>query len=233
MKPAVIGILIGCAAAFLFYRGLPGLIPGALTAVYVFCSGRKRQKEKKRMERLEDFRNLITALSGALAGGGSLSHAFREAERDLGFLYEPRAEIRQVLSAIEKRQTLGETFSEAFREYAEKSGLSEIRDFAEMLELAEETGGDVIRIIRGTVEKIVTKIELRLEVERMVAAKRLEQKVMTMMPAGILFFLMMTMPDFTAALYNTPGGRIIMSAALILNILADFWGEHIVEQAAD
>ncbi len=232
IRPLITGLSVGTIAAYMFYRNVWGLLPGVGVAVYVFVSGRKRVLRKRRMERLDDYRNLITALSGALAAGGSLSRAFCETERDLGFLYGEKAEIRQVLREIQKRQEMGETFSGAFRDYAKRSALPEIRDFAEMLTLAEETGGDMLRIIRRTVEKITTKIELRLEVERMVAAKRLEQKVMTLMPAGILFFLLLTAPDFTAALYHGAGGRLVMTAALGMNILADFWGERIVEGTA-
>ena len=85
-----------------------------------------------------------------------------------------------------------------------------------------------VRIIRDTAEKIVSGIELKEELSTMIAARQLEQKIMTFMPAGIILLLRLSSPGFMDMLYGSPMGIAVMSAAVGLNILADYIGKRIV-----
>ena len=104
----------------------------------------------------------------------------------------------------------------------------EMKDFSVVVAQAAGTGGNMIRIIRDTAEKIVSGIELKEELSTMIAARQLEQKIMTFMPAGIILLLRLSSPGFMDMLYGSPMGIAVMSAAVGLNILADYIGKRIV-----
>ena len=62
----------------------------------------------------------------------------------------------------------------------------------------------------------------------MVAARQLEQRIMTFMPAVIILLLRISSPGFMDMLFGNIFGVLIMSVAVALNILADFIGKRIV-----
>ena len=84
-------------------------------------------------------------------------------------------------------------------------------------------------MIKDTVEKLVSEIELRQELEVMVAAKKLEQQVMIYMPAFIIIFLRSTNRGFLDPLYGNIVGFSIMSVVLAVNVCADLLGKKIVD----
>ena len=112
---------------------------------------------------------------------------------------------------------------------AEELDQSEIYDFVEIISTIKRTGGNAVRIIRNTVEKLTDEIELDAELEVMVAAKKYEQQIMVFMPALIVVFLRMTTDGFMAPLYGSPLGIIIMSVVLLINVGADLLGRRIVD----
>ena len=93
-------------------------------------------------------------------------------------------------------------------------------------EIAPQTGASFKHSL-GDI-KIVAGIELKEELSTMIAARQLEQKIMTFMPAGIILLLRLSSPGFMDMLYGSPMGIAVMSAAVGLNILADYIGKRIV-----
>ena len=83
-------------------------------------------------------------------------------------------------------------------------------------------------IIRSTVQTIREKIEVQNEVETLMAGKRLEQRVMNIIPFGILGYVKLTSGDFLDALYGNLLGITVMSVCLLVYILAVKLAEKIV-----
>lgn len=67
------------------------------------------------------------------------------------------------------------------------------------------------------------------EIHTVMAEKALEQKVMCVVPLGILLFFRITSPEFIGILYGNLLGVCIMTAAFILYIAAFYLGTKIVE----
>ena len=79
---------------------------------------------------------------------------------------------------------------------------------------AKRSGGDFVQIIHGTVESIRDKIQVEEEILTMIAEKRLEQKVMNVIPLFLLLYLDLISPGYLDILYGNLFGIIVMTISL-------------------
>ena len=158
-----------------------------------------------------------------------MENALLSAGRDLRKMYSEDSEILVQIKLIEQKLGLNVPFETALRDMAENIEYEEVRDFVNVITIIKRTGGNAIKVIKDTVEKLVSEIELRQELEVMVAAKKLEQQVMIYMPAFIIIFLRSTNRGFLDPLYGNIVGFSIMSVVLAVNVCADLLGKKIVD----
>ena len=64
--------------------------------------------------------------------------------------------------------------------------------------------------------------------ETVISGKRMEQKVMSIMPFGIILYLKLTAREFIAPLYGNILGMSVMTVCLIVYVIADGWAKRIV-----
>lgn len=114
-------------------------------------------------------------------------------------------------------------------DFSKRSGMEDVESFCQVLVFAKRGGGDFVQIIKATVRKIADKIEVKREIETVMAAKRLEQKVMQAVPVFILFYLDVTSPGFLAVLYGNAVGILFMTGCLALYLAAMRIAEKIVD----
>ena len=63
----------------------------------------------------------------------------------------------------------------------------------------------------------------------MITSKKYEEKIMMVMPYGIIFYLRVTNAGFFDVLYHNVVGIILMTVFLIVIYIADFWARKIME----
>ena len=102
-------------------------------------------------------------------------------------------------------------------------------NFVEIFGYAKRGGGDFIHIINTSIGRICDKIEVTEEIHTVMAEKALEQKVMCVVPLGILLFFRMTSPEFIGKLYGNLFGICIMTAAVALYGISFYLGLKILE----
>ena len=210
------GLLIGTGLGVLFYSNLPGIL---LLAPYAFIHvyNKKRQLVEKRKWQLNlEFRDGLASLSAALNAGYSVENAFGQAVGDLKLLYSPDALIVNEFEGIVNQLDMNRPVEDALNNFAERSGLDDIKNFAEVFITAKRTGGDIIKIIRSTGNTISDKIEVRREIITLITGKKLEADIMSLIPIGIILYLRVFSPRFLNPLYHNPFGFLFMSVILIL-----------------
>ena len=116
-----------------------------------------------------------------------------------------------------------------FLDLAERSQLEDIENFAAVLATAKRAGGDLSKIVQKTARMLTDKIEVRKEIEATVAAKKMEQVIMSMMPFGIILYMQLTSPGFLQILYGNLFGIITMSVCLGIYFFAYWMGCRIVD----
>ena len=111
----------------------------------------------------------------------------------------------------------------------DRSGIEDVENFAAVFYTAKRTGGDMNRIIQTSARMLGDKIDVRKEIETTLAAKKAEQMIMSLMPAGIILYLKLTSPGFLSVLYGNLFGMCAMTLCLGIYVLSYWLGRRIVD----
>lgn len=229
VKCFFVSVALSGVLAWLFYRSWWGLI--LLPAVYTVClkSYKKAQIKKNKERLLYEFKDMMQALSAALLAGYSMENAYRDVERELrqqhGETSLMYVEVRQMNAAI----AVNEPIEQVFLEFAKRSGCEEIESFAEVFVFAKRSGGDFVKIIRVAVQKLSGKIDVEKEVATVLAGKKLEGRIMNVMPLVILAYMTFCADDYLDVLYGNLLGVVVMSGVLVGYAAALYLSAHILE----
>lgn len=221
-------LVLAAAVSYLFYRSVVVFIM-CLPLFKVFLKIRREGCIKKRQRELSgQFLAGMQAVSVALSAGCSVENAFGEALRELRLLYEEDAMIIREFRYIVVQLGMNRSLEELLGGLALRSGIEDIQNFADIFSAAKRTGGNLIAIIRNTVQCISQKEETRREIDTCLSAKRLEQNIMSIVPCMILVYVQLVSPGFLDVMYHNLAGILIMSVCLAVYFLAWFWGRKIV-----
>ncbi len=171
------------------------------------CGKRKRKLEV-------EFRDVILSVSSNLQAGYSVENAFQESYRDTVLLYGNESVMARELRLIFRKLSNNEQLESALANLADRSGVQDIRDFADIFQIAKRGGGDMRGIIANTAEIIGDKQEIRREIETVVSEKRLEQLIMRYIPFVIIFYISLTTKGYFESLYHNIFGWVLMTGAL-------------------
>lgn len=220
MKPYERFLYILCAAlvlmalGFVFYRSL--IMSLLLTPLSLYYPKiRRRQIINKRKTELKlQFKDALQSLSSSLHAGRSFESALKSAISDLLIQYEPDSSIIKELSIIARRLEANETVESAFLEFAERAHIEEIESFAEILDICKRTGGNLISAIRSSTEIISDKIEVNSEIQSILSQKKLEQRILSVMPIVIVLMLSTFAMDFMLPVFTEVIGRTVMTFSM-------------------
>lgn len=222
-------ILLCAGVDYLFYKNI-WLMLAAVPAAFWYLRWKKRQLIRERRRRLNyQFKDALNALSVAVQAGYSVENAVSACARDLERLYEKGTDILEEFHYIEKQQRVSVPVEELFMNFGERSGVEDIENFAAVFYTAKRTGGDMGKVIQKVARMLGDKIDVKREIESTLAAKKSEQMIMSLMPAGIILYMQMTSPGFLSVLYGNPLGISAMSICLGIYGTAYWLGRRIVD----
>lgn len=227
-------LVAGCLAesvvlAWLFYHSWKGMILFVPLYYLMRKAYQKKREQKQRMQLLWEFKEAMQAVSAALLAGYSMEKAWREAEKEVNELYGEGSQMYQELCHMNAAVRMNQPLELVLQEFAERSGCEEIESFAAVFSYAKRGGGDFVGIIQTTVQKLVGKMEVDREIATVLAGRKLEGRIMNLMPILILAYLNVSAGDFLQVLYGNAFGVVIMSVALVIYGAAVKWSEHILD----
>ena len=208
------------------YKACLLLIPFAIVD-YQRMKKRRLEEQKRRLT--IQFKSLMESLVTSLNAGYSLERAFLDAYRDLQLIYEKDELIFPELGIIRSGLSVNLPIEKLLSDFGNRSGIEDIRNFANVIMAAKKSGGNLIHIIQKTVNSITDKMEVEEEIETLITAKKLEERIMMVMPYGIIFYLRVTNGEFLEILYHNALGAILMTVFLMVIYLADIWAASIME----
>ena len=85
------------------------------------------------------------------------------------------------------------------------------------------------KVIQKVARMLGDKIDVKKEIETTLAAKKSEQMIMSLMPAGIILYLQISSPGFLNVLYGNPFGICAMTVCLRIYGAAYWLGRKIVD----
>lgn len=223
----VLGGGVSLFFAYFFYRSvwaIPFMIPFGIVSIGM---RKRKQEEKNRCYHLEQFKECILSVEASLQAGYAVENAFIESIRDMKMMFGEHSKIVQELCFIQTGLRNNETLERLLFAMADGSGIPEILEFAEVFSIAKRNSGNVSEVIDLYCVIISQKLEIRQEIQTVLAAKRLEQKVMNVMPFGMVIYLDITNPGYFEMLFHNLTGVVLMSACLAIYVAAYIWSEKI------
>lgn len=221
-------MLISSFIAFTFYKSIFAVIIFSPFCIIYIKDIREKLIRERKWELNLQFREGLMSISSALNAGYSIENAFWEAKKDLRLMYEEETYIIKEFEYIVNQLGMNRTVEEVLIELADRSNIDDINNFTEVFITAKRTGGDIIKIIKRTSKTIGDKIEIKREILTLITAKKLEARIMNLMPLGIILYMWMFSPGFLDPLYDNIIGRIIMTICLLLYLLAYKLSENII-----
>ncbi len=216
------------ALAEVFYSSLLA-VPFLLPLLLPFCLRKKRiQEEKRCAELVEEFKECMNSVLTGMKAGYSCENAFREAEKEMQFLYGGQSEICKELRLIRGGLDSNVALEALLNEFALRSGSEEIRDFAEVFAIARKSGGNMTEILQRTMSQIQERIDVEREIRILVSSKKLEQVIMDVVPFGIIAYIGISSRGFFDVLYRNPVGIVVMTVCLAVYMAAFWLSEKII-----
>ena len=163
--------------------GLLSCIP--ITVLHKVLSGRREEEEAEKSFD-EKYRELLSGLSGGLRAGHSLENSFRDAENSLVLVYGREDPLAKELSQMNRQIGMHLPVEDVFNEFAKRHPVEEVENMAEILSIGKRMGGNYVRNISEAAEKIRQSLELKEKIAVLTAEKRLELKMMLIMPPAML-----------------------------------------------
>ena len=215
--------------SYLFYRSWIVFLAGLPLLKPFLDMQRERLCRKRRQILEEQFLIAMQTVITSLTAGYSVETAFADTLKELPLVCREDDMIVKEFRAIVSQLNMNQNLEELLQSLAVRSGIEDIRNFAEIFAVSKRTGGNLIAIIRNTVQSITRKNETRKEIQVVLSAKKMEQNMMSLIPCLILLYVQMVSPGFLDSMYHNLAGILIMTAALAVYLAAFVWGKKIVE----
>ena len=214
---------------WLFYRSIIALIPMLSVFVWRLYLRAVELEREKQNDLQKQFKDAIEAISASLNIGYSLENAVMEAKKELALIYPENARISREMQIMVRQLRLQMAVESVFVEWAKRLDLSDARNFVEVFVVAKRTGGNMVKIIQNTVRQIGDEIDVRREIDTLLAAKKYEFRVMAVIPYGIIAYMQLSFPEFMDSLYGNAIGVGVMSVCLAGYMGAYYLGLRIIK----
>ena len=227
IKELLVYVCIGLVL-YLFYKSILSLIllfPCII--LYRKVNGQEIIR-KSRQCLTAQFKDALNALSASLRAGISVENSIRESLNEMKLVHGEDSPICLWLKVIINMLNNGFTAEEAFAVFAEKTKIEDIETFSSVFSIAKRTGGNMVEIVKRTADDISEKIDTENEIQVLISSKKFEQKIMTLVPVGIIVYVDLTSGGMLDPLYGNITGVIIMTICLGIYAGAILLGSRIM-----
>ena len=223
------GIGIVALFSYFFYRSLlAALFMAPVLLPYYIIEKRKKRRRNAALIGAQ-FKDALLSVTTALRAGYAAENAFAEAHKDMLLLYGKNSlicrETARIVAGLQNRVIL-ETL---LMQFAHRSGNDQIMEFAEVFRVAKRSGGNMAQILTRTAEVIGSRLDTEKEIDVLLSAKKMEAKIMEIVPFFIVFYVGATSKGFFDPLYHNLFGILTMSVCLVLYLIAYYMLEKIVD----
>ena len=223
------GIGIVALISYVFYRSYIAFIFASPIAVLFVIQKRGELRDRRYLALSIQFRELMNSIIAGLQAGYSIENAFAHAYGDLILLFGRGSYIAKETGFLIKGIKNNSNVEDLLMDFGLRSHIDDIRDFAEIFKIAKRSGGDLPRMIQQTADVISDKMEVRRRIATIIAAKKMEQNVMNLVPFGIILYIDWSSPGFFDVLYHNITGVAVMTLLLGVYLFAYVMVEKITD----
>jgi len=229
-KDTLIGYGIGLASGFLvlyiFYHNIfISAAAGLLTGIFTLKSWKSFCIRRRQKTLLLQFKDFLESFSSSISAGRNVPDALRDSYKDLkegnGEEAFMTCEVGRILSAMENNIPV----RHSLYDLAERSGLEDIRTFADVFSVIADKGGDIRQVVNDTRNVINDKIETEQRIASLLSSGKHELAILLVLP--LIVTLVMDSGGITSS--ATKGQNItIKTVCLIIFLIAALLGRRFV-----
>jgi len=221
------GSVILLVIAYFFYQSILPLLFGIIF-LPIYFKRKKKELCDERKRRLQiQFKEMLRAVNNSLQAGYSMENAFVESREEMISLYGEDSDIVRELEEIIRGIKNNQTLEEKILDLGKRSDVEDIENFANMLFVGKRTGGNINEMIETAMSVIDEKVSLLQEIHTIIHAKKMEQKVMSVIPFFMIAYVNLTGGGYFRALYHNVAGILIMTFCLGLYVVSLLLAEKI------
>ena len=177
----------------------------------------------------QQFKETLISVQTNLQSGYSVENAFAESYSYVAGVYGKNSDMAKELMWIQKGLHNGDTLEHLLLDLGRRCPESSLEEFAGIYSIACKSGGGWTEIIMKIVAGINQRMEIKQEIETLVHGKKMESRVMSIIPFFILFYMDVTSKGYFDVLYHNLAGILIMTICLGIYIVAFLMSEKITE----
>ena len=151
-----------------------------------------------------------------------------DAYKDLRQSYGEKDILVRELKFMCNQTALSIPVEQLFMDLAGRSGVADIRMFANVLAISKRTGGNMEAVMKNTWRIISGKIDTEREIASSIAARKYEQTIMSVIPLAIILYIQVSFPEFMDVLYGNLFGALVMTVCLGIYLAAWAIGQRIM-----
>lgn len=232
-KRETLGIVLRVAGMagikmWLFYQSFFAIVLILPFALKNYREQEEEKVEQKKREFLLQFQDMIQSMAAALGAGYSVENSIREAQKEMRVLYGKDAKISKELVWMVRQMRIQIPMEQIFEEFAQRVDLEDVKNFATVFRTAKRSGGNMLEIIQNTVRQIGDKMDVKREIDTILAAKSYEFKVMSVIPYIMIGYMLLSFPEFMSCLYGNIIGIGVMSICFVLYEVAYSFGKKLI-----
>jgi Flp pilus assembly protein TadB len=218
------------AVIYIFYHSIIFSAIISVTGVFYPRFKKKSIIKKRKTELNIQFKDMLYSLSSSIAAGRSIELSYKEVLKDLSIQYtDTETSIIKEVDCIIRKINMNETVEEALVEFASRAHLEDIDNFVDVFLISKRTGGNMVEIIKNSSNIINDKIEIKMEIETMLAERKFEQKVLNVVPIAMIVILSETSSDYMTPIFTTIAGRASMTLCVLLLIISFLISKKIMD----
>ena len=211
-----------CAIAFTVYLFYHSVILSLLSGFLIrfMRSFYEEFKARRRMQELTiQFKDMLYCISASIASGRQMQEAIIEAEDNMSIMYSCDSPIMTELTYMRKCiLENNESDKTLLEDFARRSRNEDINNFVQVYVTCRNMGGDMEKIISRTSTILTDKMNIEREIKAITAQKKLEGRIIALMPLAMLFSLNIVSGSYISPLYETVVGRLIMTGCLAASL---------------
>ncbi len=189
--------------------------------MFLFCEWKRKELCEIRKRKLEQqFRDWIEGASHHLETGCSVENALIRAGRELRLVYGEESDICRETRGMEHLLANNISVEKILSDFGERSQAADICHFADVFATGKRSGGNLRELIADSCESIAMRAYTEREIHTLLHGKVMEQKVMCLIPFGIMLYISISSPGYFTPLYHNPAGICVMTLCLAVYLFS-------------
>jgi len=224
-------VLLGCCASLplavlltvLTETPLIGVPAGALLGwlgMRLIVSTRITRRRAAFAEQLPDVLQLV---AGALQSGFSLPQAIDAVVRE-----DTQPSAGEFSRALAETRIGGE-LEAALDRVADRMDSTDLRWTVMAIRIQREVGGNLVEVLRNTVDTMRERAQMRRQVRALSAEGRLSAYILIALPVLMAAYMFLARPEYIRPLYTTPLGLVMLIGGAVLVVLGSLWMRQVVK----